>query len=215
MPRRLVSRHFGTILYYGMRALVVLAIILFLARRDWIDAVTAGFILVLMLAPSLLRRHTRLYLPFELELFIVGFTFLTLFLGSLNNFYERISWWDSLLHFQSGILLGFIGFILVYLLNGGAPKRLTLSPFFLAFFAVCFSMAMSVVWEIYEFTADSLFGFNMQRSGLVDTMKDLIVNTVGALVVASAAYGWMLVRRRIPFTPKRLAGTWYDREQEG
>lgn len=205
---------FGNLLYYGMRVLVILAIALFALRGDFLDAVIAGLILVLMIVPSFLRKKYNLHLPFELELSIVGFTFVTLFLGSLNNFYERFPWWDSLLHFQSGILLGFIGFLLVYLLHSGAPGRLVLSPFFIVFFSICFSMAMSVVWEVYEFTADSLFGFNMQRSGLVDTMKDLIVNSIGAIIVGIVAYIWMQIRRRIPFTPKRLAGSWYDRPTE-
>lgn len=201
----------GNLLYYGMRVLVILAIALFALAGDFLDAVMAGLILVLMLIPRFLSRQYRFHLPFELELFVVSFTFLTLFLGSLNNFYERFSWWDNLLHFQSGILLGFIGFILVYFLNEGTPRKLALSPFFIAFFSVCFSMAMSVVWEVYEFTMDSAFGFNMQRSGLVDTMADLIVNSIGAIIVGVAAFVWIQVRRRIPFTPKRLAGSWYDR----
>lgn len=43
---------------------------------------------------------------------------------------------------------------------------------------------MGVVWEIFEFTMDQLFDLNMQKSGLVDTMWDLIVDTVGSGVVA-------------------------------
>lgn len=205
---------FGNLLYYGMRASVILAIILFAAAGDFLDAVMAGLILLLMVTPAFLSRTYRFHLPFELELSVVAFTFLTLFLGSLNDFYERFSWWDNLLHFQSGILLGFIGFILVYFLNEGTPRKLALSPFFISFFSVCFSMAMSVVWEVYEFTMDSAFGFNMQRSGLVDTMADLIVNSIGAIIVGVVAYIWMLVRQRIPFTPKRLAGSWYDKGGE-
>lgn len=200
----------GNVLYVGLRVLVFLGIALFLFRRDWIDAVSAFVILIVMLVPSLLRHKYKLYLPFELEVAVVSFIFVTLFLGSLNDFYEKFWWWDALLHLQSGFLLGMLGFTLIYLLNTGAPKKLTLSPFFVAFFAVCFSLAVSVVWEIYEFAADSFFGFTMQRSGLPDTMMDLIVNTVGALIVGIVAYTWMRIRLRLPFTPKRLAGSRYD-----
>lgn len=200
----------GTLLYYGLRTLVGFASVLFAVTGRWTDAISAGLILILMLVPSVLRRRYRLVMPFELEFGIAIFVFLTLFLGSLNDFYERYAWWDTLLHFQSGILLGIIGFVLIYLLNRGGVGKLGLSPFFLAFFATCFSMAVGVVWEIYEYAADSFFGFNMQRTGLDDTMSDLIVNTVGALIVAVVAYAWVRVRQRIPFTPKRLAGSWYD-----
>lgn len=200
----------GAILYYGMRFLVAGAVALFTLTGAFVDAVSAALILILMLLPGFLRRRYKLYLPFELEAVVVLFIFLTLFLGSLNDFYEQIAWWDAFLHFKSGILLGIIGFVLVYLLNGAGTGKFTLSPFFVSFFSVCFSMAVSVVWEIYEYAMDSFFGFTMQRSGLPDTMKDLVVNFVGALIVGVAAYGWMRVRQRIPFTPKRLAGSRYD-----
>lgn len=210
-PRKL---SLGTVLYYVLRTLVGIAAILFALNGDFVDAFSAGFILVLMLVPSFLRHRYRIFLPFELEFGIAIFVFLTLFLGSLSDFYERFAWWDTLLHFQSGMLLGIIGFVLIYLLNRGGVGKLALSPFFLSFFALSFSMAVGVVWEIYEYAADSLFGFNMQRTGLDDTMADLIVNTVGALVVSIVAYLWIQVRQRIPFTTKRLAGSWYDPDRD-
>ncbi|MEA3323353.1 MAG: hypothetical protein U9Q12_03965, partial [Patescibacteria group bacterium] len=60
--------------------------------------------------------------------------------------------------------------------------------FFVALFAVCFSMAVAVVWEIFEYVMDIGFGTNMQKSGLVDTMEDLIVATIGALIVGLLGY---------------------------
>jgi hypothetical protein len=35
---------------------------------------------------------------------------------------------------------------------------------------------------------DQMFGFNMQKSGLVDTMSDLIVDSIGALLTSIYAY---------------------------
>ena len=35
---------------------------------------------------------------------------------------------------------------------------------------------------------DWFFNFNMQKSGLVDTMTDLIVNTIGSLIAAVLGY---------------------------
>ena len=53
-----------------------------------------------------------------------------------------------------------------------------------------FSIGMTVggIWEIFEFTMDQLFGLNMQRSGLLDTMGDLIVDAIGAFFIALAGY---------------------------
>ena len=70
----------------------------------------------------------------------------------------------------------------------------------MAFFTLCFAVFLGVVWEFYEFTADSILHTNMQkfalesgqllegRAALMDTMKDLIVDTVGALVMAVVGY---------------------------
>ncbi|NCN52360.1 hypothetical protein GW943_00935 [Candidatus Parcubacteria bacterium] len=190
--------------YIGMRVLVVLSIAAFVLFRDWLDAVNATLILGLMLLPSLLKHRYKLYLPFELDLAIVSFIFLSLFLGSLRNFYERFSLWDSILHFQSGILLGIVGFVMVYILNEKSPTKLVMSPIFISLFSVCFSLALAVVWEVYEYAADSWFGYTMQESGLPDTMGDLIVNGVGALIVAVVAFVWMKRRQRLPFAPKKF-----------
>lgn len=57
-----------------------------------------------------------------------------------------------------------------------------------------------MVWEIYEFLADGLLGTNMQkfilvdstvligRKALNDTMKDLIVDALSALIITVIGY---------------------------
>ena len=49
-------------------------------------------------------------------------------------------------------------------------------------------MAIAVVWEIFEYSMDTFLGTNMQKSGLVDTMEDLIVATIGAVTVGVLGY---------------------------
>jgi hypothetical protein len=48
-----------------------------------------------------------------------------------------------------------------------------------------------VLWEVYEFAVDRALGMNMQRTetGVVDTMQDLIIDTLGATAVA--LMGWV------------------------
>lgn len=201
-----LTRQFVLLLYYGMRILVVFAFLSFLFLGDWIDAVNTALIFLLMMVPSFLKNKYRVYLPLELDLAIVAFIFFTLFLGSLRDFYELFPLWDTILHFQSGILLGIVSFVLVYILNEQKTKKLELSPGFISFFAITFSLAISVVWEIYEYTVDTFLGFNMQESGLPDIMGDLIFNAIGALIVALVGYIWMRHRQKLPFTPRLLSG---------
>ena len=111
-----------------------------------------------------------------------------------------------MLHTFSGAMLGALGFSLVGILNDEPRVHINLSPFFVAFFAFCFAVAMGAIWEIYEFTVDGLLQLNMQkymlengtalvgRAALMDTMEDLIVDAVGALTVT--VLGYVLLRNR-------------------
>ena len=186
--------------YYGIRVLVLIMAGVFFWWGDWESAVSTILIFILMLVPSILKERYRLYLPFALDLGIVNFVFLSLFLGQIGHIYEYIPMWDKFLHFQSGFLLGATGYILIYILNENENSKLELSPFFITLFAVAFSLAMGVLWEIAEFTGDSFFGNQWQASN-ADTMWDLIAAGVGSLIVSSMGYFWMHRNKRLPFTP--------------
>lgn len=187
-------------LHILIRLVVVLAALGFTVEGAWIDAVLTASIFVLMLLPDFLKNRYKIQTPLELDLAITAFIFLGPFLGSFSDFYEKFSWWDTLLHFQSGLLLGIIGFLLVYILNASKTDKITMSPVFVAFFSFTFSVAIAGLWEIYEFLGDLWFGFNMQRGSLIDTMEDIIVNVIGALIVSILGFLWMKRRKKMPFS---------------
>jgi len=119
-------------------------------------------------------------------LFIYG----SVFLGEANKFYEKFWWWDMLLHSMSAIGFGLVGVIFLLLAFGKSKNQA--SPFIFAAFSFCFAIAIGVLWEIFEFSMDQSFGMNMQRSGLVDTMNDLIINCVGAIIASLAGYLYLI-----------------------
>jgi len=196
-------RNKATVLvYWSMCILVLLAAGIFLLRGDLAASGSTALIFLLMLVPSILKERYRMYLPFSLELAIVTFIFLTLFLGGVAQFYDRIPFWDKFLHFQSGLILGASGYVVVYLLNEHRKTELNLSPGFVSLFAVTFSLALGVVWEIFEFAGDTLSGDTFWQGVLLaDTMWDLIADGVGALIVSIIGYFWMYRHKRLPFTP--------------
>jgi hypothetical protein len=65
-------------------------------------------------------------------------------------------------------------------------------------------VTVSVLWEIFEFAMDRIFDTNMQKpmlgddSGLTDTMWDLIVDVIGALIISLLGW-WYLIRRKRSF----------------
>lgn len=103
------------------------------------------------------------------------------------------------LHVMSGFLLGILGFLLVYVMNETEKINVHMNPGFVAFFAFMFALGVGALWEIFEFTMDSLVGTNMQKpmlgdpSGLTDTMWDLIVDAIGALVIS--VLGWRYLKK--------------------
>ena len=49
---------------------------------------------------------------------------------------------------------------------------------------------------MFEFFMDRTFGLNMMKSGLNDTMGDLIVNCLGATASVTSAHLYLVRRRR-------------------
>jgi hypothetical protein len=93
------------------------------------------------------------------------------------------------LHGGSAVAFGMIGTVVVLILVGG--NRLDASPVIGAALAFTFAVAIGALWEIFEFAMDQIFGTNMQKSGLLDTMADLIVDCIGGLIGASAGYAYL------------------------
>jgi len=147
--------------------------------------------LLVMFLPTIIERRLSIDFPSEFEIIVVIFIFAALYLGEMQSYFTKVWWWDIFLHTFSGLIIGAFGFSLVDILNKNEKISISLSPVFVSIFSFCFALAIGALWEIYEFTMDSLFGFNMQKSGLVDTMWDLIVDAFGALVFSIIGYFYL------------------------
>lgn len=186
MPRTLAGR-----IRLVLQCILLLGVGLALWEGQWLNALAVSVIMIVTLLPFLLGRRFQVYIPPEFEALTVILIFSALFLGEVHGYYTRFWWWDALLHTASGFILGILGFLLVYVLNEKEEIGLHMKPGFVALFAFMFAVGMGALWEIFEFAMDSLFGFNMQKTGLVDTMGDLIVDTVGALTISILGYGYL------------------------
>ncbi|HSR42278.1 MAG TPA: hypothetical protein VLL48_08905, partial [Longimicrobiales bacterium] len=174
-----------------LQAVLFVGLALSIWNGVWMNAFLVGVILLLTFWPSFVGRRFEIFIPPEFELVAIVIIFATLYLGEIQGYYVCYAWWDKVLHTSSGFLLGVLGFLLVYVLNQDERIDLSMKPGFVALFAFAFSVAVGALWEVFEFAMDSFFGMNMQKSGLVDTMWDIIVDSVGALAVALLGYAWM------------------------
>ena len=104
-----------------------------------------------------------------------------------------------MLHTFSGMFIALLAFSLIHLLSKDEESSFNANVWFVMTFAFSVALAIGAIWEIFEFACDNLFWLNMQRAyvstmsgrgtafigteALTDTMKDLILDSLGALVV--------------------------------
>ena len=187
---------------------VILGIVSCLESRTFegeylITVITALVSLAITYVPDFVSNKDIMVMPIGLQALFSVFTFCAMFLGEILNFYERFSWWDTMLHFTSGFMFSVFGYMLFLSFNRNSDIRRQLNPVIIVMFTVCFSITCGAIWEIFEFAGDSLLGMNMQRwqsgipadewgalqnasnlsnPGLVNTMKDIISDTLGSVL---------------------------------
>lgn len=157
--------------------------------------------LVLTFLPGQLASRVGLRLPPSFLAAIALFVLATLYLGEVRDFYNRFWWWDLVLHFGSAMGFGILGFLLIFMLFHG--DRYAAPPWAVGVLSFCLAMTVGALWEVFEYAIDRLFGTNMTKSGLPDTMGDLIVDAVGAALAALAGVVYLYGRAgrglRAPF----------------
>ena len=158
-------------------------------RGYWSSVMISSLTLILTWLPITFADRFDIKIPARFAAAIAIFAFATLFLGEIEGFYEKFWWWDVVLHTGSAFAFGIFGFILIFMLFEG--DRFGAPPFTIAFLSFCVAMAIGGIWEIFEFAMDQFFGMNMQKSGLIDTMWDLIVDAIGALTAATTGYFYL------------------------
>lgn len=168
-----------------VRVLFLAGVIVTGLQGNWESSLVSALGLILSFSPQIIERTLRVNLPIIYEFFIVIFIMLSVFMGEIGDAYTAFWWWDIMLHASSGVLLGYVGFLLLYILY--SQKKLKASAGLIAFFTFAVGMASAGVWEVFEFSTDQLLGTHMQN-GQEDTMWDIIVAGLGSLVAAGAAY---------------------------
>lgn len=232
-------------IYLLLRILVIISMIFQIFLGNISNVAMCIVALVLFTIPSIISEKFKIGIPSLLETIIYLFIYSTAILGEINNFYGIIPFWDTLLHTLNGFICAGIGFSLVDLLNQNS-KSIQLSPLYIAIVAFCFSMTIGVLWEFYEFAADNMLKFDMQKDriiqsissvelnkanenepvkikniektqiyskdgtitviengyldiGLIDTMKDMFVNFIGAVVFSIVGFLYIQNREKYKF----------------
>lgn len=95
-------------------------------------------------------------------------------LGSCYDFYTLIPWFDILLHAISGFIFPCLGFALLQLFIGPPDTRKKFWACVL--FGVLFSLALAVVWELIEYAASEIGGFDMEEDTLITSFRSYLLS---------------------------------------
>lgn len=149
--------------------------------------INGGVTLLITFVPAVLERNYDLPLDPWLALWITAAVFLHT-LGSAG-LYSRIFFWDNITHAMSASLIAAAGYTVARAVDIHSddihiPRRVA----FVYIFVIVLSFG--VVWELFEFGLDiaaDATGLEMPlaQHGLDDTVRDMMFNSVGALIVAA------------------------------
>jgi hypothetical protein len=161
--------------------------------------------IVLIFLPQIIWRVFRIEIPSAIILFYWFFLFISVFLGTGLHLISLISFWDKILHAVSPMVLTALGYGLIGYLLKDADLEKT-SPWLFLLFGFAFAGLCGVFWEFWEFLCDQFLGMNLQRfasssgklfvgrAALMDTMGDLLTNTIGAFVMG--LFAWSQSRKK-------------------
>ena len=186
--------------------ILVVTVSAFLQGR-WLGAFSGVVVLLLTSAPAMIERRLKLTLPVEFTLINCVILYASFALGEAQDFYEKIWWWDLALHGLSALTMGMIGFLCIYVFY--MTHRINVAAGWIATITFALAVSVGTIWEVFEFLADQYLGLNMQKSGLVDTMTDLMINASGAAL--AAMLGYFYVRDRDSLFARRVLQAWEKR----
>jgi len=169
-------------------ALVLVLDALGVPAMVWLGIVLAATLFVCPVVELILRTP----LPRVLQLHYILFIILGPFAGSALHLYGAIERWDTWVHFDSGVMLAWLGMLAVRRAEerAGAP----LPAWFSLSVILAVPMAFASAWELCEFASDQIIGTTAQL-GVEDIMTDTAAATLGGLLAVA-----LLVALRRPRT---------------
>lgn len=127
--------------------------------------------LLFVLIPEILER--LLGCKINTVVYIFGVLYATgPMMGQCWEFYYTIPCWDKLLHICGGVMFVILGVCFFELLSGGKTNLISAVAF-----ALCFSMAISVLWEFVEYGADLFLGMDMQDDTVITGLTSYLLGT--------------------------------------
>ncbi|GAA4284163.1 hypothetical protein GCM10022261_16940 [Brevibacterium daeguense] len=159
-------------------------------RGNGTEALLPSALFLAALVPLPVEKLAAVRIPLRLQLLYALLLLSGPFFGSHLHFYAVWSPWDTVVHFFSGFLIALAA---VFALGVTIRRyRLVLPVWFEAAVVISVSASVAMLWEFAEFFADLTIGTSSQLTN-TDTMTDMVVGTLSAVIVAAA---FILYRQR-------------------
>lgn len=169
---------------YLSRCIFIVNSIYLMFTGHWNKALLLVVSLVLTFIPEIYTKLTGIKMTSGGRASYTAFILGAQWLGTYLRLYDYLFWWDVLLHFSSGLILGYIALVVLITLDTKRSLIGSQHAAIIALFVFSVSIVGAVLWEIAEYASDSLFHTYTQLGSLQDTMEDLICGTLGALLFA-------------------------------
>lgn len=160
---------------YILYIIYVFSVVFFLFKKDY------GRVGLCVLSLAILFVLTKLYLKkvfvIDKSLYIVSnlFILFSFVLGSSYNLYDKIKFYDDILHFWSGFISVKIGWNILKVTD----VKLSAGKMWFCIVLFFFTMGISSICEIAEYLLDTYAHMETQVGGLKDTMQDMIDALLG------------------------------------
>ncbi len=101
-------------------------------------------------------------------------------IADTTHLYYLLWWFDIPMHMLGGLWVGLTALVIYY--HTGWIKRKDRSLSFVVAFTLATTMVIGLLWEVFEFSVEHFVKLN--DNGLLDTLKDLVDDLVGASIAA-------------------------------
>ena len=163
-----------------IKLILVLSIFNAINLHLWHLASTNIFLLVLMFIPQILKKSSKMELPKEFELILLGFVIITLFLGKVSTVIAPIIF---------GIATGLIGFtILLFLYSSNQIKK---NYLLMILFSLNFAIALGVIIELAKYYLKLGLGQAIDLTVYSFTMMNLTYVILGSIIASIIGYIYM------------------------
>jgi hypothetical protein len=177
----------NTLISYILMGLLVYVFVHEIVLRQHAYAVAALAAIAISLSPALIKHNYRISIPWYLE-FLVVFSLLLHIAGNSFRLYDKIWYYDIIMHLLGSVVIALLGFLAVFVLHYTGKIKVSLR--LIGFFTFIFAVAIGALWEISEFSIDHALRMNAQMTwidpaaGLYDTNMDMIFDSIAGALVA-------------------------------